>query len=462
MNARSKREVGLVGVLCLALGTMSGGDQRSAAQPRRSPQRPAPVPALTTRVWRASEARIANPERGFYRFADIVGATDLRALRGAGDRLVYSTVRLDAFRHRTISDECLAGLDRGLDAAREAGLKVILRFAYNAGPYPDPEPDAHRWRVLEHIAQLAPRLRAHADVILLVQAGFIGAWGEWHSSTRGLGSMRARRAVLEALLDALPPERMTQLRFPVDKHTLYGGPMRADEAFPGTYAARIGHHNDCFLASATDAGTWPADQIAGWQRFVADEARFTPVGGETCRVNPPRSEGPSALAEMERLHFTFVNRDWHPDVVRGWFADGAGAVMEQRLGYRFELARTAVSTRVRPGGSLRVQVTLRNTGWAAMFNPRPVRLVVTGDAPEATVDFVGADPRRWAPGATITLEATMTLPTTLRPGVHGVALWLPDASPRLAAQADYSVRLANDGAWDASRGWNLLGAVRVE
>lgn len=414
------------------------------------------------RRWSASEARIENPERGFYRFAELTAEPDLRALRAAGDRLVFSAVRLDAFREAPISEEFLARLDRGLGALRGAGLKAILRFAYNAGPYPDPEPDASLPRVLAHIAQLAPLLRAHADVILLVQAGFLGAWGEWHSSTHGLATPEAKRAALEALLDALPPERMTQVRFPADKQRLYGGPMRDAEAFTASYAARVGFHDDCFLASATDEGTWPAGEEASWQRYVADEARYTPVGGETCRVNPPRTDGPTALAEMARLRFTFVNRDWHPDVVRGWLTQGVDAEIERRLGYRFALVRTSMPSRVLHGLSLRVRVTVRNAGWAAMFNPRPVRLVLASPTANTVLEFTGVDPRRWAPGAATTFAGAFTLPATLARGPHLVALWLPDGSPSLAELPDYAVRFANDDVWDAAHGWNTLGTVLID
>ena len=50
--------------------------------------------------------------------------------------------------------------------------------------------------------------------------------------------------------------------------------------------ARIGHHNDCFLWSETDRGTYatagqPGDR-ASWLKLLARDTKHTSWGGETC------------------------------------------------------------------------------------------------------------------------------------------------------------------------------------
>jgi hypothetical protein len=252
-----------------------------------------------------SDEVIRNPERGFYRFAVITEETDLSWIDSSRYSLLYSYVRLDDYRDSPIGDALLERLREGLDLAREAGFKLVLRFAYNDGPYPDSEPDAPLSRVLEHIGQVGPILRDDEDVIALVQAGFVGAWGEWHTSTNGLLDDPAdRRTILEALLDELPASRCTQIRYPLYKQEMYGDALTAETALDGSYAARVGHHNDCFLASDTDMGTYPDDEVELWTEYVAADTFWVPMGGETCAVFPPRSECASALYEMERLHYT--------------------------------------------------------------------------------------------------------------------------------------------------------------
>ena len=172
--------------------------------------------------------------------------------------------------------------------------------------------------MLTHIGQLTPLLTANADVIAVVQAGFIGAWGEWHTSTNDLTAPDTRKEILETLLNAVPPTRSVQIRYPAYKRTLYGDALTAANAFDGSFAARVGHHNDCFISSADDVGTYPDDQIDFYRDYVGADSAFVPVGGETCAVSAPRSECPSAVAEMTKMHFSYINRQFEPNVLASW------------------------------------------------------------------------------------------------------------------------------------------------
>src|SRR5207249_176353 len=121
----------------------------------------------------------------------------------------------------------------------------------------------------------APVLRANADVIAVMDAGFIGAWGEWHSSTHGLDNVRDRNDILAAVLAALPPSRSATVRSPLYKVGAFTGRISAVRAHDGSPASRVGHGNSCFLASDNDAGTY-GEPIDRWKEFVADEGRYTP------------------------------------------------------------------------------------------------------------------------------------------------------------------------------------------
>jgi hypothetical protein len=406
----------------------------------------------------------SNPERGFYRAVDLLAERELSWLRDehAHDSLVYSYVMLDAFRDRPIDDATLRAIDDALAVARADGFEVVLRFAYNLGPYPDSEPDAPLARVEGHIAQLAPVLGDNEDVIAVVQAGFIGAWGEWHTSTNGLDTdPAARRAVVEALLDAIPPSRSTQIRYPLYLSELAGGALDASRAWDGSFAARLGFHNDCFLSSDTDVGTYPEDEIDRWKVFVAAHSPFVPVGGETCDPSPPRSECASALAEMASHHYSFINRDYHPDIVASWESGGCMPELERRLGYRLVLVGGELPERVRPGGSFRVRLRVRNEGFAAPFNPRPVELVLGSGAAARRVTLP-VELRAFLPGADHVIDVRVRVPATLSGGPHTLALALPSASRSLRGRPEFAIRLANDAVWDATRGDNVLGTVTID
>ena len=439
------------------------------AAPPDAPALDAPIPPGTdapsrARTFAPTDELFSNPERGFYRAVDLLAERDLSWLRDAHahDSLVYSYVMLDAFRDRPIDDATLRAIEGGLAVARDDGFEVVLRFAYNLGPYPDAEPDAPLARIEGHIAQLAPVLRANEDVIALVQAGFIGAWGEWHTSTNGLDTdPAARRAVVEALLDALPASRSTQIRYPPYLSELAGGALDPGRAWDGSFAARLGFHNDCFLASETDFGTYPSGEIDRWRSFIAAHSAFVPVGGETCAPNPPRSECASTLAEMASHHYSFINRDYHPEVVAGWERGGCMPELERRLGYRLVLVDGELPERVRPGGSFRARLRVRNEGFAAPFNPRPVELVLGSGAAGERV-ALPVELRGWLPGSDHAIDVRVRVPATMPPGPHTLALALPSASPSLRGRPAYAIRLANDGVWDPARGENVLGTITVD
>jgi len=158
-----------------------------------------PEPATVTHTYTATDASILNPERGFFTPYELPGTPGFSPIRATGNTLVHLNIRLDDWRETDIPQGALDDLQTNFDDIRDAGIKAIIRFAYNQGPYPDTEPDASKSQILRHIEQLTPLLQTNADVIAWVEAGFIGAWGEWHTSTNGLDNLTDKRDILNAL-----------------------------------------------------------------------------------------------------------------------------------------------------------------------------------------------------------------------------------------------------------------------
>lgn len=84
--------------------------------------------------------------------------------------------------------------------------------------------------------------------------------------------------------------------------------------------------------------------------YLGEETRFVPKGGETCAVNPPRSDCATALTELELLHFSYLNLSYHGEVLDRWRDQGCFDEMRDRLGYRLAVVEVARSECVRPGG----------------------------------------------------------------------------------------------------------------
>jgi hypothetical protein len=408
---------------------------------------------MDSRTFDVSEDEIPNPERGFYQLIDLANVRDFRFLRAKGWTLGLASVSLAAYRNSELSREFLDRLTEGFNAARASGIKIILRFKY---AHHQGAEDASRERILGHLAQLAPLLQANSDVIAIVQAGFIGAWGEWHSSTNGLDNPTDRGELLRALLQALPSDRFIQVRRPLFKREFLGSaPLGPGEAWGGSWSSRIGHHNDAFLAGRTDMGTYvePVDEELS---YVALESRYVPMGGECDLLNPPRSSGANAVLEMKRLHYTYLNGEFLRAVLDEWAREGRLSEIRDHLGYRMSLLDATWTSAVRPGGVLEVSLHLRNSGYAAPFNRRPVYIVLANDTRREAARIDSTDVRKWVPGDDFWLRVKLRVPATLPRDRFRLSLWLPDASLSLQSKADYAIRLANLGVWDPKSGYNQV------
>lgn len=417
--------------------------------------------APTTAVsYQATDEDFPNPERGFFRNINLLKDTNVSWVSDADSTLARSYIRLDDYRQADIPASVLADLDTGFAAARTAGIKVIPRVAYNFG---SGDPDAPKSWVLKHITQLTPSLQKNADVIAAMEAGFIGAWGEWHSSTNGLDNPTDRQEIVEALLAALPQSRMVMLRTPHYISDIFPTPLTSAQAWDGSNQARMGHHNDCFLANDSDAGTYSPAPIEDRKKYLEQSTQFTAVGGETCQVtvSEHRTDCPTALEELARFHFSMLNLDFYVGDLDRWKTEGCFDEIHRRLGYRFSLSQAALPESIRPGGRFVLDFDVVSSGFGALYNPRPVVLVLEGNGKRLETPLESLDPRRWAPGSTRSESVHVELPATLSPGSYTVALRLPDAADALSARPEYAVRFANAGVWNASTGDNELGTIEV-
>lgn len=431
-----------------------------------------------TQYYTESFLDFPNPERGFNRGALYMG--NFRLNRGEaigvwrkqeGITLYQENYYLTDFMESDIPDWYLERLDKNMQALREGGAKSVLRFAYKNDMSEEAKPwDAPKEWMLRHIEQLEPYLRKNADVIFCMQAGFIGVWGEWCYTTalpmlpQTDEQYAPRWEVLDRLLEALPSDRQICLRTPAFKlrylrmHGLSAEPLTEADAYQPTARARLAAHNDCFVSSHDDWGTYMSQAE---RDFWAADTRYTAMGGETCS-KCYYSVGEKAISEMETYHWTHLNDGYHPDILSDWQETGYYEEISRRLGYRFVLDKAWFTPKPRAGEVFEARLTLRNVGFAAPVNRRLVELIfVSVDRPEERFVYPqDADPRMWSPGET----SAPVLSCTLDPSMHGaydVYLNLPDPYPSLHDDPAFSIRLANDAVWRSATGYNHLTTVKI-
>ena len=422
------------------------------------------VQTTTSVEYQSIDDAFPNPERGFYKYSDCnlgtsfvaLSENTLKAYRTNNYSLLFRYFYMKNFRNSLLSEQALTQFDNDMAILRKSGMKCVLRFAYSSA---ENEPDAPLATILQHLDQLKPYLEKNVDVIAFMQAGFIGSWGEWYYTTNNLNTSGARYQVLSKLLATLPTSRMIQVRTPAYKQEFFqrAASLTEAEAFTGSDISRVGHHNDCFLASTTDYGTYvnpTADKA-----YLSQDCLYVPIGGETCPpdgVDP--ADGSAAYNTMKQLRFTFLNSDYYTAVNNLWTNGGYMSKIVNELGYRFVLITGAYTADVSPGGSFTAQIILKNVGFAPLYNARPVELILkntlTHEVYKARLDI---EPRLWKPiNDKNTIEATVGIPIDIPLGNYMLYLNLPDAAESLQNSPDYSIRFANKDVWDASTGYNNL------
>ena len=379
---------------------------------------------------------------------------------------------LDNFRTTaTLPEEVLKGFDKDMQTLRSLGLKAILRFSYAEGTYykssgEESAKDAALDIVKSHISQYKSHWEANTDVIFVFQAGIVGAWGEWYY-TDNYGNMQDkmntnRKAVVDALLEAVPQNRMIQLRTPLFK-TSYVGDTKAltsAEAFTGTARARLGQHNDAFLYDYDNMGTYT--DTSKQKPWLAQETLYVPIGGETdiTDVNKAKvwATYDKTIAEMSRLHWTFIQSGYATQTTNWWRENGTFDELNRRMGYRYQLVSGTYGEQAAAGGKLAVKMQIRNAGFAPLYNERPAYIVLKNGSKTYKMKLK-SDPRRWLPnGEVTTIDEQLTVPSNVPSGNYQLYLYLPDAYSSIASDAHYAVRFANANVWDASTGMNNLNA----
>lgn len=448
----------------------------------------------------------------------------LEAWRREGVTVAQAYCYLDEFSNAPLSSEMLARIDASLATVRAAGAQVILRFAYERNTKRAGGP--RLTRILQHIDQLRPLLRRNADVILAVQEGFIGAWGEGHHATYIRdGDPRAHAAVLRALLAALPPDRMVQVRLARYKrmfldHVDAPSKLKARYAHSGRPEARVGYHDDGLLAGKTDGGTFRrASRRDRDFRQMSDESPFVPVDGElfwSDRGWPDRGPGTNHVdgwraAQRMRLHhystfsLTHSNsrfergifsidrwkrtpisleqvRDADMPASDAYFTTAGGRrttrsayeYIRDHLGYRIELQRAWLPATVSVDEPAVLEAAIINRGFAAPFNSRPVLFVLIDASGRVMPIKTDADLRTWQPFEPGDSDFEPLIHRIrgrigaggLRPGRYRVGLWLPARRDTVRLDPRYAIRLANrDTPWWTSPGGrygvNLLGEINV-
>ena len=441
----------------------------------------------------------------FTGYSDQWWILDAQRYKPYGLTLIQTYIYLDEFNNQPISEEKLKILQNSFDNLRKHGLKALLRFAYEKNMNRTGGPTVQQ--ILEHLDQLTPLFRKNADVIYVLEATFIGAWGEWHASTHYIEEdHKALAAIIAKELEVLPVGRMIQVRIPKYKRWVLSQPIlggfqmvNAQNAFSGIPASRIGFENDGFFAGISDGGTWPEPPFyrnPGNPEFdyMTRESAYVPVDGELywsdqgikgeCGID----DGLKAAIRMRLHHYStfslehsysgsegklltidrwmqtsiMLNQVQHAKlpISDGYFQNAFGDTVARtqfeyitdHLGYRIELQKAVFPKIVKLDNILSIEVNLINRGFATFINPRPVYFVLINTSGDIVLkQKTDANPQTWQPYKPCDTDYKPLMHSIevdistkqIENGEYMLGLWLPDADESIQLDSRYAVRVAN-------------------
>jgi hypothetical protein len=376
-----------------------------------------------------ASANILNPDRGLYTADfDLAETTDYNIFsdpQADGYRMVYAPINLyDYTNTSTLPTSVLETIDTHLSQAESKGVKLILRFKYredSSSSYLDPALST----ILGHMEQLRDILQNHKKIISVIQAGTIGAWGEWNRFTgefeeSDINYKSNRRAVIEKLVDIFP-NKFIQIRTPMHKELLYGtsaeykdegieGKITPNIAYTNDIRAKIGHHNDCLLADDTNYGTYGSN-IEFWKDYVSNDSKYTPVGGETCWIETgfeKLSDCEYSLAELKRLQYSYLNDVYQIKILNKWKEQGCYQEIKENLGYR--LVATHLDTiKSVDNTTLAVSLSLENKGFSAPYIKSTVNLILKNADNSYTFNQADIDMRKFYASETSDISDNLSL-----------------------------------------------------
>ncbi len=409
---------------------------------------------------------ISNPERGFYHY-ESTGSSGGYNLLSTSTLTDYRTSEnitviqrqfflIDFITGISISGTYLTNMQTDFNRLRSAGLKVIARFTYTSSSAAVYQPT--KAQILTHIAQLATVVNSNKDVIVSIQAGFIGRYGEWYytgssefgdATSIGTNSTQTnnRKDVLDYMLSQFDTDIPLQVRTVSIKETLS----------PGN--SRLGFVNDSFLNSYGDSGTFTVSGEAGTPSLaeiaIFQTASFNaPISGETNGTNSvalTRTDGPNAVIELDYYNWSLINKDYYGPIITGWSASGHFDTISKNIGYRFKLNSTNFS---RNGNSLNIIIDITNIGYANSFKSRNAYIIFKNISTLITYQYqITTDVNSWY--TNIVLNQTFDI-SALPSGSYDSYIWLPDNDITLSSRPEYSIRFSNTGTWDSITGYNNI------
>lgn len=399
------------------------------------------------REFKESDERLDNPDRGFYIQVDTERPEKIK--EAAEDvRLILLALDLeDCAQQESIPQKKLDELRKALHEAEQEHMSVIFRAAY--GFQQDVEEPKDIKYMHRHIEQISGVLNDYAEQILVVQAGMLGAYGEWHSSRYLTGSeeecRESRLYVLRQWEDHLAPEIKLAVRRPR---------FVREAREEGILTGRLGVHNDALLSTESDMNTYDDPDMSREEelRWMQAELAGQCNGGEMPTpgsLNAPKN----ADREFSLMGLSYLNLKYNKDIIKSWSGQqlngmNAKRYFENHLGYRLYISGMDMDLyhfqRWVTDSEIKMDLTVTNSGYGCLPEKYKVFLIAWNGEKEISREVRLSELSRISNGQSFTAQLTWELPKKFVEDREEIRLGLKIAPEEGADERD-SVKLAGSG-----------------
>ena len=248
--------------------------------------------------------------------------------------------------------------------------------------------------------------------------------------------------------------------------------INENNAFSQIDVARLGLHNDGYLASETDYGTFEIDERDESLLYQHNLTKYTSFGGESTKSESKYNNFENAIEDMKYRHCSYLNKTYDREVKEKWkkstyysntdiySGQNGYKYIQDHLGYRFVLREVKLK---QEGDSQRISMKLENTGFGNIINPKDVEIIYKqGDT--TFTSKVETDIRKdLSKEENISnLNYLINLPKGIKPGNYDVYIKISEPYESLKYNTKYNIQFANINIWNENIGANFIGNVTIE
>ena len=425
---------------------------------------------------------LRNPDRGFYKLVQIElnkGKEDFNSFKGEIKNIAKedTDVSLISFQlnlkqyvasNLDLTDNKIEEINQYFSIMRENGYQVIFRVVYDSKGDKNPEPDFQT--ILRHIEQLKSVYEKNEDIIFVVEAGYLGSYGEWYDGKYDKDKEK-RNQVVNKLLKCIPESIQISLRKPsyIEDYIGNNQTVKKINAFSNDEIARLGLHNDGYLASETDLGTYNKSEREESLLWQGKQTLYTLFGGECQNKDSIYTNLNNAIVDMEKRHCTYMNKTYDREVKEKWKkeiytnknsvyqGENGYKYIENHLGYRLVIRDVDMICTKR---KINIGINIENVGFGNIIRKKQLGFFLKNENNQYYIES-DIDIRKQLNEKMYELTIAEELPKNVKIGEYEVYLKIEEPYESLKNNNYYSIKLANNNVWNENLGANYIGNITI-